>query len=123
MCVIRHRFVHFCFELPSAVYRLDWVGLHPVQPVISNERALAMILDRRALAALTLTVVAATTTSTTEAFAPSSSFTAFRSTKNVRVTAARTSSSSSSSTGLNMMFDQLSSAISQVASSLGPKKR
>ena len=107
----------------GAVYRLDWVGLHPVQPVISNERALAMILDRRAIAVLTLAVVAATTTSTTEAFASSSSFTAFSSTKNVRVTAARTSSSSSSSTGLNMMFDQLSSAISQVASSLGPKKR
>ena len=76
-----------------------------------------MILDRRALSVLALAVVAATTTSTAEAFAPTSSFTAF-SAKNVEV-----QRTSSSSTGLNMMFDQLSSAISQVASSLGPKQR
>ena len=81
-----------------------------------------MILDRRALSTLALAVVAATTTSTTEAFAPTSSFTAFSTKTNVQVAARRTSSVSSS-TGLNMMFDQLSSAISQVASSLGPKQR
>ena len=80
-----------------------------------------MILDRRALSVLALAVVAATTTSTAEAFAPTSSFTAFSTKKNVQVAAARRTSSSS--TGPNMMFDQLSSAISQVASSLGPKQR
>ena len=79
-----------------------------------------MILDRRALSVLALAVVAATTTSTAEAFAPTSSFTAFSTKTHVQVAARRTSSSS---TGLNMMFDQLSSAISQVASSLGPKQR
>ena len=79
-----------------------------------------MILDRRALSALALAVVAATTTSTAEAFATTSSFTAFRTNNKMQVAGRRTSSSS---TGLNMMFDQLSSAISQVASSLGPKQR
>jgi len=77
------------------------------------------LVDRRALSSLVLVVVAATLA--TDAFAPSSSFTSFSGRQWAVVKSKR--QHGGASTGLGMMFDQLSSALSDVASALGPKKR
>lgn len=96
-----------------------------------------MFIDRRALASLALAAAIGVTakSSPTEAFTTASSFTAFRKQGlpcSVRdafhsppVSARRSGGRGADGrgNGLNMMFDQLSSAISEVAKNLGPKKR